>query len=85
MITSDFTHRRGVRREGTLETDDETRRQRLRRKLRALRRSLRKGTLTETELQDRCTSLFAHVKHADDAAWRKAVLTCLEGDAGEWN
>ncbi len=57
-------------------------RRRLRKKLRTLRRGHAEGTIDEAELQQRCTSLFAHAKHADDIAWRRAVLNAC-GDAGE--
>jgi hypothetical protein len=56
-------------------------RRRLRRKLRAVRRGFAGGRIEELELQQRLSSLFAHVTHADDLAWRQAVLTCLEGEA----
>lgn len=59
-------------------------RRRLRKKLRAVRREFSCGRIDETELQQRLSSLFAHVRHGDDLAWRQAVLACLEGEAGEW-
>jgi hypothetical protein len=50
-------------------------RARLRRKLRTLERRWIRGGAGERELQDRGTSLFAHVTTADDSAWRRTVLS----------
>jgi RNA-directed DNA polymerase len=48
---------------------------RLRRKLRGMERQWTDGVLDERALQDRGTSLFAHVTTADDSAWRRTVLS----------
>jgi hypothetical protein len=54
-------------------------RKRLRRKLRALERDEQRGAIGERTLQDRGTSLFAHVTTASDSAWRRTVLSLGRG------
>ncbi|MBK6938897.1 MAG: RNA-directed DNA polymerase [Planctomycetes bacterium] len=50
-------------------------RRRLRRRWGTAERAHARGTLTERELQDRTTSMFAHASRADDRAWRSVVLS----------
>jgi RNA-directed DNA polymerase len=49
-------------------------RRRLRRKLGALERRWMAGELSDASLESRGTSLFAHARHADDAAWRREAV-----------
>ncbi len=49
-------------------------RQRLRRKWGHVQSEFRDGRIPEYELQQRCTSLFAHAAHGDDLAWRRVVV-----------
>lgn len=55
-------------------------RKRLRRKFRVIRKRFADAQMSEGEYQARCTSLFAHVRHADDLAWRLRLLYSDRGD-----
>lgn len=50
-------------------------RRRLRRRWGAAERAHARGALTERELQDRTTSMFAHAARADDREWRSTILS----------
>ncbi len=58
-------------------------RRRLRRKLRVLRRAWVRERIGENQLQQHLTSLFAHVRHADDIAWRRNVANSFCIDEGD--
>lgn len=55
-------------------------RKRLRVKLSAVQRAANQGLMTELDLQQRATSLFAHVRHADDVRWRRTVVSFSRND-----
>ena len=57
-------------------------RKRLRTKLRQTMGLYRRGNITELALQERITSLFAHVKHADDVPWRRTLISLTRGVDG---
>lgn len=50
-------------------------RKRLRSRLARLERGARRGRISEREVQARAESLLAHARQADDAPWRRAVLS----------
>lgn len=61
-------------------------RRRLRRKHRQGEMEFRNGCLSEIELQQKSTSLFAHAAHADDWRWRNAMLRSASGrEAYGWH
>ena len=60
-------------------------RKRLGRKVSSLHKGRRQGEMSERELEQRGMALFAHAMHADDAAWRRALLARHELDLLEYD